>query len=111
MSLSRRNRSGNVTEPRTFVNPPGSDQFGRILQLVGQSLEFDELALAHLGAIDLTVNAVEIADLVEVQVHADRDPARPTTHDRIDVVILLERSGMDREQASSVVVVGWGDRT
>ena len=43
-------------------------------------------------AIDLAVDAVEIADLVGIQIHADRDARAAAAEDRIDEFILAINS-------------------
>ena len=50
------------------------------------------------GAVDLAVDAVEIADLVGVQIDAHRQPATPARDDRIDIPVGLELPGVQLVQ-------------
>jgi len=59
-----------------------------------EAIQLDKFPLAGLGTVDLAVDAIEVADLVEVQVHPDRNPARPAAHHRINVTVLLETPRM-----------------
>jgi hypothetical protein len=52
------------------------------------------------GAVDLAVGAVEVADLVGVEVHADGQPPGASRHHRVDVAIPVEVAA----------VVGEGER-
>jgi len=42
------------------------------------------------ATVDLAVDAVEVADLVWVEIHADRDTARAAAEDRVDEPVLVE---------------------
>ena len=48
--------------------------------------------LALRRAIDLAIDAIEVADLVGIEVHADRNPARAAAEHRIDEAVVLERA-------------------
>ena len=63
-------------------------------QLGQQGVGFDEPRLALAAAVDLAVDAVEIADLVGIEIHADRNPARPAAEHRVDEPVALEQSGV-----------------
>ena len=46
------------------------------------------------AAVDLAVDAIEVADLVGVEIHADRDAAGATAEDRVDEAVVLEEPGV-----------------
>ena len=77
-----------------FVNGPGSHEFQGGSQLVQEGVDFHELGLALPGAIDLAINAVEIADFIGVEIHADRNPAGAAAEDRIHEPVSCEQAGM-----------------
>jgi hypothetical protein len=45
-------------------------------------------------AVDLAIDAIEIADFVRVQVHTDRDAAGSPAKDRVDKPVVLEEPGV-----------------
>ena len=55
---------------------------------------FDEAGFALAAAVDLAVDAVEVADFVGVEIHADRDAARTPAEDRVDEPVVLEEAGV-----------------
>ena len=75
MSLRRRRWGGDVAELGRVVDAAGGDEVERGAEFVEQRVRFDEPGFALAAAIDLAVDAVEVADLVGVEIHADRDAA------------------------------------
>ena len=53
----------------------GGDEVERASAVRPAGGRFDEARFALAAAIDLAVDAVEVADLVRVEIHADRDAA------------------------------------
>ena len=53
--------------------------------------------------IDLAINAIEVADLVGIEVHADQNPAAAARQDRIDELIFPVRSPVVREQRQQLI--------
>ena len=91
-------RLGRRAEFFGLVNPPAGDQAEHRVQLGQQRRHFDEPRFALLPAIDLAIDAIEIADLVGIEIHADRQPAAAAAQHRIDEPIRLERPLMHRMQ-------------
>ena len=60
--------------------------------MVDRELEIDEASFGLLHPIDLAVNAIEIADLVGIQIHAQRNPLRPPAEHGIHESKVLERA-------------------
>ena len=69
---------------------PDSDQLQRLLQFLQHLRRIDKPRLTLRDAVHLAVDAVEIADLVRVQIDPDRDASRPPAQDRIDEAIRFE---------------------
>ena len=61
-----------------------------------QRVDLDEPRLALPRAIDLAVDAVEVAHLVGVEIHPDRHPPRPPAEHRVDEAVGFERSLVQR---------------
>ena len=76
-------RFGHLAEPRPGEQFAGQNQLDRAIELGCQAVDFNELALAQFGTVALAVDAVEIADRVEVQVDADRHAAGPAADDQV----------------------------
>jgi hypothetical protein len=55
---------------------------------------FDEAGFGLAGPIDLAVDAVEVADLVRVEIDADRDATAAATQYRVDEAIRLVMAAM-----------------
>ena len=70
----------------------------RLVQLFEKFVQFDESNLALAAAIDLAINATEIAGLVDVQIDAYRNAAGTAAEHRIDVVVGGEGSRMVLEE-------------
>ena len=64
------------------------------IQLGQQPVGLDELRLGQAGTIDLTVDAVEVADLVRIQVNADRNAATPSREYRVDKLVPTVGAGV-----------------
>ena len=45
-------------------------------------------------AIDLAIDAIEIANLIRIQIHTHRNPLAPPADDRIDEPVFLKPAGM-----------------
>ena len=54
-------------------------------------------------AVHLAIDAIEVASLVRVQVHPDRQTARPPRYDRIDVHEVLEHPGVVLDDGPGVL--------
>ena len=89
---------GRVWKPWPIEDLAGGDQVDHSVQLVAKPRQIDERFFARLGPPDLTIDAMKIANLVQVEIHADRDPAGPATEHGIDVSIGLETARVDVEQ-------------
>ncbi len=61
-----------------------------MVEFVEQSAHVDELRFGRADAIDLTIDAIEVADLVGIEIHPDGDAAAPATDDRVDEAVRLE---------------------
>ena len=72
----------------------GSDQVECRAELVDEGGGFYEAGFALAAAVNLTIDAVEVADFVGVKVHTDRDPARATAENRVDEPVVLEKPGV-----------------
>ena len=83
-----------VLELGRVVDASGGDEFEWVVELVDEGGRFDEAGFALAAAVDLAVDAVEVADLVGVEVHADRDPARAAAEDRVDEPVVLEEASV-----------------
>ena len=94
MSLRRRRWGGTSRNFGRVVDRAGGDQFERRAQLVDEGVGFDEAGFALAAAVDLAVDAVEVADLVGVEIHADRDAAGPPAEHRVDEPVVLEEPGV-----------------
>ena len=64
---------GRMAEPRPPVDAARRDQFDHPIQLVGERRQIDGVSFAGYRAVDLTVDATEVAELVGIEVHPDRD--------------------------------------
>ena len=107
---------GNVVQPPQVLaacrrtpacsnNSPERDQPQHLLELGQQLVHLDEPRFALPGAIDLAIDAIEVADLVGIQIHADRDSARPPAEHGIDKAVRVERTLVVRVQRMGLV--GW----
>jgi hypothetical protein len=86
---------------RMFKQLAAGHEFKRRFQLFQKLLRLDELGFALRGAIDLAIDAIEIADFVGVQIHADRNALAPPAEDRIDEPVLFEPAwvaGVERNE-------------
>ena len=83
MSLSRRSACGGVLKFFGLVDIAGQNQSQADFQFIEQPIGFDECGLACGGAIDLAIDAIEVANLVGIQIHAERNPARAPAEHRI----------------------------
>ncbi len=63
----------------------------RGLQLGKQLVELDERGFGLAGPIDLAIDAIEIANLVGIQIHPDRNSPATAAENRIDEPVGLER--------------------
>ena len=61
----------------------------------------DELFTPRLGVADLAVDAMEVADLVDIEVHAQREAAGPATEHGIYVAVLLKAAGVGLNKAET----------
>ena len=77
-----------------FVDLAGGDQVERRAEFVDEGGGFYEAGFALAAAVDLAVDAVEVADLVGVEIHADRDAAGAAAEDRVDEPVVLEEPGV-----------------
>ena len=96
MSFKRRSGCGRRAEFFGLVNPAAGDQLEHRIELGHQRRHFDESRFALLPAIDLAIDAIEIANLVGIEIHADRQPATAAAQHRINEPIRLERPLMHR---------------
>src|SRR6185369_17776111 len=84
-------REGNVIEPAELrrssfeflhlENPAARAQIDDGTEFLEQTRRFHKLRLALAGAVDLAIDAVEVADLVRVEVHADGNSLAPPAED------------------------------
>jgi hypothetical protein len=65
-----------------------------VVEFVPEPVSFDESRLGLTPAIDLAINTVEVADLVGIQVDADRNPPAAAREDRVHEFILAINSSM-----------------
>ena len=65
-----------------------------LAELRQKLLGFDKPRFALTGAVDLAVDAIEVAHLVGIEIHPHRDPARAAAEHRVDKPVLLELAGM-----------------
>ena len=91
MSVSRRRCGRRVAEladrrtvARDVTRSSVRSQFGQ------QLLRGHEPRLALRRAVDLAVDAIEVADLVRIQIDADRNAARPPAQHRVDEPVVVE---------------------
>ena len=77
MSFSRRNCGGVSLNFGVLEQLAAGHQPQHVFELRQQLLGLDEPRLALRRPIDLAIDAVEVADLVRIQVHPDRDPLAP----------------------------------
>ena len=77
-----------------FEDLTGGDQVERGSEFVGKGGSFNESGLALAAAVDLAVDAVEVADFVGVEVHTDRNAAGTAAEDRVDEPVVLEEPGV-----------------
>ncbi len=69
---------------------PGQD----VPEFLFEDFEVNPAVAPGGGPIHLAIDAIEIADLVGIQINADRHPAGPPAEDGIDVAVLLELPSM-----------------
>ena len=67
---------------RSRKSRPTGDQLQHRVQFGQQRRHFDEPRFALLRAIDLAIDAIEIADLVGIEIHADRHSAAAAAEHR-----------------------------
>ena len=75
-----------------LINVAGKNQPQADIQFVEQPIGFDKRGFGRGGAIDLAINAIEVADLVGIQIHAERNPLRPPAEHGIHKAEILERA-------------------
>src|SRR5262249_45945023 len=61
-----------------------------VFQFVAEAAEVDDTDRSGCAAIDLTVDAIEIADLIRVEVQTDADALAAPRHDGVDVEVIRE---------------------
>ena len=66
-----------------------------------------KLSLALRGAIDLTIDAVKVANLVRVEIDANGNPLRAAAEDRIDEAIRFEGTFVQRVELVGGHVKWW----
>ena len=81
-------------------------QFADTAAQIDQGIKLYETDFTLPRAIDLAVNAIEVADLVGIEIYPDRDPARAAREHRVDETVGFKRPLMLREQRMRDGVVG-----
>ena len=76
------------------VTPLANDEVERGAEFIDEGGGFDEAGFALAAAVDLAIDAVEVADFVGVEIHADRDAATPPAEHRVDEPVVLEEPGV-----------------
>jgi len=84
------------TESLIFEQFTGDDQCEQIVQFIAKAGNIHVVGRPRRRAIDLAVDAVEIADLVWIQIHTDADALASTRDDRVDIEVVGETSAGDR---------------
>src|SRR5258708_992671 len=64
------------------------DQSQHLVQFLSQAGQVHVAGAAGGGAIDLTVDAIEVADLVRVEIEADADTLAAPRNHRVDVKVI-----------------------
>src|SRR5208283_2965564 len=98
-------RTGNAREPLIQVEPAREHQLERLFQLLQQLLLIDIGDLRRSPPIHLAIDAVEVANLVRIQVDPDRDPPAPPRQNRINIEVLVKQPGMVAVRQK--MLVGW----
>ena len=95
-------RGGRVAKLRPPVDVARDDQLDHPIQFVGKRRR-DRQACRRPGrrAVDLAIDAAEVAELVGIEVHADRDSARAAAEHRIDVAVGRELARMGGEDRTA----------
>src|SRR5208283_1780657 len=96
---------GNAREPLIQVEPAREHQIERLFQLLQQLLLIDIGDLRRSPPIHLAIDAVEVANLIRIQVDPDRDPPAPPRQNRIDIEVLVKQPGMVAVRQK--MLVGW----
>ena len=65
-----------------------------LVEFAEQRFPFDEPGVALRGTVDLAVDAIEIANLVRVQIDSDGKSLRSATEDRVYKAIVREAAGV-----------------
>ena len=100
MSLSRRSGAGVSANAGDLVKLARGDQSQHGFELGQQGVDLDKPRFALPRAIDLAIDAIEVADLVGIQIHAERNPARAAAEHRD------RRSGWRRTSARGACAEG-----
>src|SRR5207248_11566143 len=87
-------RRRRTLELRMLKQPAAGRQSQCFLQLLQKLPRLNKLRLALRGAIDLAIDAVEVANFVRIEIHPDRNPLAPPAQHRIHEPVLLEPAGM-----------------
>src|SRR5262249_54561821 len=87
-------RERDVAKFGGVVDATRENQVERRAQFFEQGIGFDELGFALAAPVDLAVDAVEVADLVRVQIDANRNPSTAPTQHRVHKPIVLEVPGV-----------------
>ena len=108
MSFSRRSCGGVSLNCGCSKSSPLATSRSVVLELIEELLRSRRTWFRFaLRAIDLAVDAVEVADLVGVQIHADRNPLAPPAEHRIDEPVVFKPAGMAGMESRSDMQPAW----
>ncbi len=88
-----------------FEDGTRCDEFQSHFQLDQQSFELNKRKLCRGRAIDLAVDAVKVADLVRVEIHANGETSTPSRDNRIDEPLFIESAIMELKQPPRSLVI------